>query len=111
MNMNFIDEVNFEPTTIYDLLTTEEEICPISITEGTKVYGDEGVGEISVFSDLKQIGFDGFTLDEYFVSYASIETYINLGDGDAKYVSDTVTVEVMVGECHQEPLDFLYSYN
>ena len=89
-----------------------EEICPISITEGTKAYGDPLVSEISVFSDIKQIGFDGFTLDEYFVSYASIETIINLGDGANKFVSEAVTVEVMVGECTPfEGLDFLYSYS
>ena len=79
LNMNFLDEVNFEPTTIYDLLTTNDEICTIAITEGTKDYGDEAVSAIRVFSDSKEIGFDTFPGDTDVVSYASIETNIHVG--------------------------------
>ena len=54
-----------------------------------------------MFPDTKEIGFDSFPEDTDVVSYASIETTINLGDGADTYVSEVVTVEAMVGPCNQ----------
>ena len=76
MNMNFIDELNFNPATIYDLLTTSEEICPLEIIEGTKVYGDERVSGIAIFPNEKEIGFDTFPEDTDIVSWTSIVTTV-----------------------------------